>query len=87
MTPLSASRVRLDFVKGRARNARAPFEFLRDVSFNFPPAAVGDVLSRLRGKDPAVEPPAYFDVLFIDDDIRVHKTGEGKIFIQRRGSS
>ena len=74
MTALSPNRVRLDFKRGRAQNERAPLSFLKDVSFSFPPSFVGDVLARLRGKDPSVEPPAYFDILYIDDKIRAHRT-------------
>lgn len=85
MTALTPTRVRLDFQRGRAQNERAPFEFLKDVTFRFPPAIVGDVLSRFRGKDPSIEPSAYFDVLYIDQQIRAHRTGEGKIFVQMRG--
>mmetsp|Transcript_13399 Transcript_13399/g.20958 ORF Transcript_13399/g.20958 Transcript_13399/m.20958 type:complete len:328 (-) Transcript_13399:506-1489(-) len=29
-------------------------------------------------------PRAYFDVLFLDSDLRIHKTGEGNLFIQAR---
>ena len=64
MTALTRSRVRLDFVRGRAMNSRAPLEFLRDVTFAFPPPVVGDTLSRLRGRDPSIEPPAYFGMSF-----------------------
>ena len=64
MTALSPTRVRLDFQRGRALNENAPLPFLKDFRFSFPPALVGDVLSRLRGKDPNVEPPAFFDVVF-----------------------
>jgi hypothetical protein len=85
MTPLSDTRVRLDFLTGRVQNARAPLPFLRDVTFNFPPATVSDFVARLRGKDPNVEPQAYFDVLYIDDELRAHRTGEGKVFVQARG--
>jgi hypothetical protein len=84
MTPLSDTRVRLDFLKGRALNEGAPLPFLKDFRFNFPPAAVGDFLARLRGKDPQVEPPAYFDILYLDEELRAHRTGEGKIFVQQR---
>jgi PAP_fibrillin len=87
MTPLSDTRVRLDFLKGRVQNPNAPLPQLRDFRFQFPPAAVGDFVARLRGKNPSVEPPAYFDVLYIDPDLRVHRTGEGKIFVQRRDDS
>jgi len=87
MTPLSDTRVRLDFLKGRVQNPNAPLSALRDVSFQFPPAALGDFLTRVRGKNPLVEPPAYFDVLYIDQDLRAHRTGEGKIFVQQRDNS
>lgn len=86
MTPLNDSRVRLDFLKANAKNDRAPLPFLRDVTFNFPPASLYDAVARLRGQDPDVEPQAYFDVLYIDNEIRAHRTGEGKIFVQKRGS-
>lgn len=86
MTPLSDTRVRLDFLRGRALNDNAPLPFLKDFRFNFPPSFVGDALAALKGKDPTVDPPAFFDVLYIDDEIRAHKTGEGKIFVQQRGA-
>ena len=84
MTPMSDRRVRLDFIKGTALNENAPLPFLKEFTFRFPPASFGDVLARLRGLDPAVEPQAYFDILYIDDEIRAHQTGEGKIFVQKR---
>lgn len=84
MTPLTDTRVRLDFQKGRVQNPNAPLPALRDFRFSFPPAAFGDFLARLRGKDPKIEPPAFFDVLYIDNDLRAHRTGEGKIFVQQR---
>lgn len=87
MTPLSDTRVRLDFLRGRALNDNAPLPFLKDFRFNFPPAFVGDALAALKGKDPKVEPPAFFDVIYIDNEIRAHKTGEGKIFVQQRGAN
>jgi len=84
LTPLNDRRVRLDFLRGRATNQNAPLSFLRDFRFSFPPAVVGDILATIRGKDPRIEPQAYFDILYIDDQLRVHQTGEGKIFIQER---
>ena len=84
MTALSPTRVRLDFRQGRALNENAPLPFLKDFRFSFPPPLVGDILARFKGKDPTVEPPAYFDVLYLDDEIRAHRTGEGKIFVQKR---
>lgn len=85
MTPLTETRVRLDFLHGRVTNEKAPLPFLRNFKFSFPPAFVGDTLARLKGRDPSTDPPAYFDVLYIDNQIRVHRTGEGKIFVQIRG--
>ena len=32
-------------------------------------------------------PPAFFDVLYLDDDLRVHKTGQGNLFVQRRAQA
>lgn len=29
-------------------------------------------------------PPAYFDVLYLDNDLRVQRTGQGNIFVQKR---
>lgn len=84
MTPLNDKRVRLDFMKGRALNDKAPLEFLKDFTFNFPPPSFNDLVARLRGMDPSVEPQAYFDILYIDEQIRAHKTGEGKLFVQMR---
>mmetsp|Transcript_11596 Transcript_11596/g.19307 ORF Transcript_11596/g.19307 Transcript_11596/m.19307 type:complete len:304 (+) Transcript_11596:121-1032(+) len=39
------------------------------------------------GRKAAKQPPkAYFDVLYLDDDLRVHKTGEDNLFVQARES-
>ncbi len=84
MTPLSEKRVRLDFEKGRALNEKAPLSFLKDFRFNFPPPSFNDLVARVRGLNPSIEPQAYFDVLYIDNEIRAHRTGEGKIFVQKR---
>ena len=29
-------------------------------------------------------PQAYFDVLYLDDELRVHRTGQNATFVQRR---
>jgi hypothetical protein len=83
MTPLSDRRVRLDFLRGRALNEKA-LPFLKDFRFSFPPPALNDLIARLRGKDPKIEPQTYFDILYLDKDFRAHRTGEGKYFVQRR---
>ena len=39
------------------------------------------------GKKSAKKPPqAYFDVMYLDDDLRIHKTGEDNLFVQARES-
>ena len=84
MTPISDTRVRLDFLRGRALNERAPLSFLKDFKFSFPPKIFNDLIAIAKGRDPKLAPQTYFDLLYIDDEIRAHKTGEGKIFVQRR---
>jgi len=84
MTPLSNTRVRLDFMKGRALNDRAPLPFLKDFKFNFPPKGLNDLIAIVKGQDPKQEPQTYFDLLYIDNEVRAHRTGEGKIFVQKR---
>ena len=32
-------------------------------------------------------PMPYFEVAFLDDDLRIHRTGEGNTFVQRRPSA
>ena len=65
-------------------NENAPLPFLKDFQFKFPPPAFNDLVARVRGLNPEVEPQAYFDILYIDDEIRAHRTGEGKLFVQMR---
>jgi hypothetical protein len=42
---------------------------------------VGKIVSKLRTKQR--EPP-YMEVLYLDDDCRIHKTGDGNYFVQTR---
>jgi len=39
-----------------------------------------------RGGAKKVPPKAYFDVLYLDKDLRIHKTGEDNIFVQAKDS-
>lgn len=41
----------------------------------------------LRRKAPQKPPNAFFDVLYLDQDLRIHKTGEDNIFVQARPNS
>ena len=84
-TAVSPTRVELIFRWVRARlnvklfgRWRVPLTLLLPVP--------GPFFTRLaflfrRSKRP---PPAYFDVLYLDDDLRVHKTGQGNLFVQQR---
>jgi len=65
-------RVRLTNLFGKPRTLTLPVPgpFFTRIKFLFRPK-----------KAP---PPAYFDVLFLDDELRVHKTGQGNLFVQQR---
>ena len=39
---------------------------------------------RFGRKDKKVPPKAYFDVLYLDDQLRIHKTGEDNLFVQAK---
>ena len=83
-TAVSPNRIELIFRRIRARlNLKlfgrrfgltlvlpVPGPFLTRILFFFRPA-----------KRP---PPAYFDVLYLDEDLRVHKTAQGNLFVQRK---
>uniref|UniRef100_A0A7S0PZC9 Plastid lipid-associated protein/fibrillin conserved domain-containing protein n=1 Tax=Coccolithus braarudii TaxID=221442 RepID=A0A7S0PZC9_9EUKA len=57
--------------------------FGRRVSLTFPVPgpALTSVLFFFSRKE---RPRAYFDVLYLDDELRVHRTGQGNIFVQRK---
>lgn len=43
------------------------------------------LFSRIFKRQGVKKPPqAYFDVLYLDDDLRIHKTGEDNLFVQAR---
>lgn len=39
---------------------------------------------RFGRKDKKVPPKAYFDVIYLDDQLRIHKTGEENLFVQAK---
>ena len=39
---------------------------------------------RFRKKDKKVPPKAYFDVLYLDDELRIQRTGEDNLFVQAK---
>lgn len=53
-----------------------------ELVFPRPGSFIAEVLARLTNADR--ESGAYFDVLFLDDELRIHRTKEGNVFIQTR---
>jgi len=85
---VSRTRVELVFRLVKARVTKFFFLplFGRRLTLTLP--VPGPFLTRIlfffrRNKKP---PAAYFDVLYLDEDLRVHQTGQGSFFVQRRPS-
>lgn len=79
------SRLALTFRYVRARISRffgLPL-FGRKITLTFPVPGpfITRIITLFTGKKP---PKPYFDVLFLDESLRVHRTGEGNIFIQEK---
>ena len=85
--PTRPDRVALDFRTIEASNDRFP----RRVTLRFPPRALFRALFRL-GKFAKGEPfderefkeLGHFDVLYLDDDLRIQRNSEGNLFINSR---
>ncbi|KAL7581428.1 hypothetical protein ACA910_022010 [Epithemia clementina (nom. ined.)] len=91
-TALSEKRVELQFKYAKAVFSR--FFFL-PIEWNLYIPVPGPLITRIivflnrmlrRKRSMKMPPKAYFDVLFLDDDLRIHKTGEDNIFVQARES-
>lgn len=83
---VSPSRIELIFRRVRARLNVQLFGLRFGLTLILP--VPGPFLTRLlflfrRTKRP---PPAHFDVLYLDEDLRVHRTGQGNLFVQRRAA-
>jgi len=83
-TAISPSRIELVFRRVRARLRVRLFGLTFGLTLILP--VPGPFLTRLLFlfRPKKAPPPAYFDVLFLDDDLRVHKTAQGNLFVQRR---
>jgi len=62
--------VKVSFGRGRTLTIPVPGPFLTRLLFLFQ-----------RSKEP---PPAYFEILYLDDTLRIHRTGQGAYFVQER---
>ena len=83
-TAVSASRIELvfRFVKPRINVKLFGRKLKLTLIIPVPGPFITRVLFFFRPKKKL--PPAYFDVLYLDDDLRVHQTGQGNLFVQRR---
>ena len=66
------------------RGAPARVTARGQVTIPVPGPFITKVLGLLRRGPKDGPPPAYFDVLYLDDELRVHQTGQGNLFVQRR---
>jgi len=94
-SPVESLRVRLSSKATSGRRVELVFRFVKvqlnrffglKLKWSLTVPVPGPFLTRLLfswrpNKRP---PPAYFDVLFLDKELRVHKTGQGNVFIQQR---
>ena len=83
-TAVSATRIELVFryVKPRINVKLFGLAFALTLVIPVPGPFITRILFFFRPKKKA--PPAFFDVLYLDDDLRVHKTAQGNLFVQQR---
>ena len=81
---MSAKRIELVFryVKPRINVKLFGLAFALTLVIPVPGPFITRILFFFRPKKKA--PPAFFDVLYLDDDLRVHKTAQGNLFVQQR---
>eukprot|EP00541_Cyclophora_tenuis_P018902 CAMPEP_0116560062 /NCGR_PEP_ID=MMETSP0397-20121206/10760_1 /TAXON_ID=216820 /ORGANISM="Cyclophora tenuis, Strain ECT3854" /LENGTH=169 /DNA_ID=CAMNT_0004085935 /DNA_START=141 /DNA_END=650 /DNA_ORIENTATION=- len=92
-TAVSPTRVELNFKYAKALLTRFFFLPIRWTLYIPVPAAfitrcivfLSNILRFGRGTAKKV-PKAFFDVLYLDNDLRIHKTGEDNLFVQARES-
>ena len=84
-TALTRARVGLRFRLVRARLAKPLlFGLIKQITIPVPGPFITRILTLLRRGPKDGPPPAYFDVLYLDANLRIHKTGQGNLFVQRR---
>jgi hypothetical protein len=85
-TAVDATRVRLRFKSVRARltkffGVRIPFGKRITLALPVPGPAITRVLFFFSRKE---RPDPFFNVLYLDEELRIHETGEGNFFVQER---
>ena len=77
-------RLRLDFRRVVIhRRSRFPRLF-GTITVPLPRFSVLERFTRREGQGAGARPGPFFEVLYLDDDVRVHRTGEGNVFVQSR---
>lgn len=82
----STSRVNLVFRLIKISPAKKILGLIRTITIPVPGPFITRVQQLLRRGPKKGFPPAYFDVLYLDEDLRVHRTGQGNLFVQRRAA-
>lgn len=83
-TALSPQRVGLQFRFVKVSPPKPILGLIRTIVIPVPGPFITRVLSLLGRGPKEGPPPAYFDVIYLDDELRVHVTGQGNLFVQRR---
>jgi len=82
----STSRVNLVFRLVKISPPKKILGLIRTITIPVPGPFITRVQQLLRRGPKKGIPPAYFDVLYLDEDLRVHRTGQGNLFVQRRAA-
>ena len=83
-TALSPQRVGLRFRFVKVSPPKPILGLIRTIVLPVPGPFITRVLSLLGRGPKEGPPPAYFDVIYLDDELRVHVTGQGNLFVQQR---
>mmetsp|Transcript_7370 Transcript_7370/g.24292 ORF Transcript_7370/g.24292 Transcript_7370/m.24292 type:complete len:291 (+) Transcript_7370:39-911(+) len=80
---LSKTRVQLTFKKATFVLRKRLLGVFKKIVLPVPAVTFTRIIFAFRpNKKPP--PPPYFDVLYLDHDLRIQKTGDGNLFVQRR---
>ena len=81
--PVGGARLELAFRYVKVTFRKRLLGLFKSIFIPVPAAFITRVLFLFR---PAKKPPVpFFDLLYLDADLRVQRTGEGNVFVQRRG--
>ena len=82
-TPLSKTRLQLTFRSATFRFKNRFLGLFKSLVLPVPAVTFTKILFFFRPKKKP-PPPPYFDVLYLDDDLRIQQTGDGNLFVQQR---